>query len=102
MYCDNMISVGKAANGFIVECRVRFKKDAKATKKMSDCCCIGPSDYAGSCEKQYIAKDVAGVSELIADIMPLLSQDFTKESEFDDAFEEATKEMKSMEKKEDD
>ena len=35
MYRDNMVSVGKVENGFIVECRVRFKKDAKKTEKMS-------------------------------------------------------------------
>jgi hypothetical protein len=95
MYMDQMISVGKATNGFIVECRVKFKKDAKKTDKMTSCCC-GPSDYAGSCEKQYIAKDAKEVGELIADIMPLLEQDFSKEAEFDKAFEEATKDMESM------
>lgn len=94
MYMEQMISVGKASNGFIVECRVRFKKDAKATSKMKDCCCV-PSEYAGSCEKQYIAKDAKEVADLISDIMPLLSQDFTKESEFDKAFEEATADMES-------
>lgn len=93
MYCDEMISVGKATNGFIVSCRVRFKKDAKETEKMKGCCCVGPSDYAGSCEKQYIAKDAKEVGELIAEIMPLLDGDYTKESDFDKAFEEATKDM---------
>lgn len=92
MYMEQMVSVGKATNGFIVECRVKFKKDAKKTDKMTSCCC-GPSEYAGSCEKQYIAKDAKEVAELIADIMPLLSEDFKNESEFDAAFEEATKEM---------
>lgn len=99
MYCDNMISVGRVANGFLVECRVRFKKDAKKTEKMTACCC-GPSEYGGSCEKQYIAKDAKEVGELIEDLMPLLDGDYTKESEFDTAFEEATKEM--TDEKEDD
>lgn len=101
MYMDQMISVGKATNGFIVECRVRFKKEAKETKKMSACCC-GPSDYNGSCEKQYIAKDAKEVGELIADIMPLLDGDYAKESDFDKAFEEATKEMSDGKTEEDD
>ena len=39
------------------------------------------------------AKDAKEVGELIADIMPLLDQDFSKESEFDKAFEEATSEI---------
>lgn len=90
MYMDQMCSVGKAANGFIVEARVRFKKEAKKTEKMTECCC-GPSDYAGSCEKQYLAKTIAEVGELIADILPLLSEDFKNEDEFDTAFEQATK-----------
>lgn len=93
MYMPQMVSVGKAANGFIIEVNVRFKKDAKKTEKMTSCCCV-TSEYAGSCEKQYLAKTVREVSELIADIMPLLSQDFKNEDEFDAAFEEATNDMK--------
>ena len=92
MYMNDMITVGKAANGFILECRVKFKKEAKKTDKMATCCC-GPSDYAGSCEKQYLAKNAKEIAELVEDIMPLLSQDFKDESEFDKAFEEATSEM---------
>lgn len=87
MYMDQMISVGKATNGFVIECRVRFKKDAKKTEKMS-CCCVS-SDYGGSCEKQYIAKDEKEVAALIADIMPLLDGDYKSESEYDAAFEAA-------------
>jgi len=89
MYIDQMISIGKMANGYIVECRVPLKKDAKSSDKMSSCCCV--SNY--SCEKQYIAKDLKEVIELVGDVMPLLEEDFSKESEFDKAFEEATKEM---------
>ena len=87
-----MISIGKAANGFIIEARVKFKKEAKKTEKMTSCCC-SPSEYAGSCEKQYLAKTIKEVAELIDDIMPLLSQDFKNEDEFDKAFEEAAKDM---------
>ena len=92
MYMDQMISVGKVSNGFIVEARVKFKKEAKKTEKMSSCCC-GSSEYAGSCEKQYLAKTIKEVAELIDDIMPLLSQDFKNEDEFDKAFEEATSDL---------
>ena len=92
MYFDSMIGIGKVSNGFIIEARVKFKKDAKKTEKMASCCC-GPSEYAGSCEKQYLAKSIKEVAGLIDDIMPLLSQDFKDESEFDKAFEEATKDM---------
>lgn len=94
MYMEQMISVGKATNGFIVECRIRFKKDAKETDKMKSCCCI--SDYAGSCEKQYIAKDAKEVADLISDIMPLLDGDYKSEKEFDKAFEDATKDMEGV------
>ena len=97
MYMDQMISVGKVTNGFLIECRVKFKKEAKATDKMDKCCCVSPS--YDSCEKQYIAKNSKELAELIEDIIPLLDQDFTKESEFDKAFEEATKEMGDGEEK---
>ena len=93
MYMDQMVSVGKCANGFIVEARVKFKKEAKKTEKMTSCCC-SPSEYAGSCEKQYLAKTVKEVGELIGDILPLLSEDFKDEDEFDKAFKEATDSMK--------
>lgn len=98
MYMDQMVSVGKCANGFIVEARVKFKKEAKKTEKMTSCCC-GPSDYAGSCEKQYLAKTIKEVGELISDILPLLSEDFKDESEFDAAFAEATSEMEESKEK---
>lgn len=83
--------MGKVSNGFVVECRVPLKPVAKATEKMVKCCCLTSES---SCEKQYIAKDAKELAELIADIIPLLSEDFKDEDEFDKAFKEATAEMK--------
>jgi hypothetical protein len=86
MYMTRMIEVSKATNGYVLECRVPLKPEAKSTSKMDTCCC-GPS--GGSCEKQYVAKDAKEVADLIADIMPLLDGDYKTEDEFDSAFKAA-------------
>ena len=84
MYMSRMISVSKAQNGYVVECTVPLKPDAKKTGKMDSCC------YPGSADKQYIAKDAKEVGDLIEDIMPLLDADYKTEDEFDAAFKKAT------------
>lgn len=82
MYMTRVIEISKAENGFVLECRVPLKKDAKNTKTM-DCC------YNTSVEKQYIAKNEKEVAQLVSDIMPLLEGDYKTEDEFDCAFDEA-------------
>lgn len=89
MYMSQMLSVGKAENGYVIECCVPFKKDKeKAGKEM--CGCIsGPS----SKEKQYLAKTMDEVSELVEKLMPLLDAEYKNEDDFDSAFAEAAKAM---------
>jgi len=93
MYMSRMLEVGKAANGFVVECRVPLKAEAKSTSKMDICC--SPSN---SCEKQYIAKNAKEVGDLIADLMPLLDGDYKTEGEFDKAFMSACGDAEKGEK----
>lgn len=83
MYMNRMIEVGKAQNGYVVECRVPFKpKEAKKGNDMP--CCVS------SCgEKQYIAKDAKEVGELIEKLMPLLEDDYSDDKAFDKAFNTA-------------
>lgn len=83
MYMTRMLEIGQAANGYVVECRVPIKK---SEKKNSD---NMVSEYPGSCERQYIAKDAAEVSKIIEKLMPMLDESFTSEDEFDKAFSEA-------------
>jgi hypothetical protein len=78
-----MIEVGQAANGYVIEVRVPFKK--KKRKEGKELCC----DYPGSTEKQFIAKDNKELISIMKNLMPLLDEDFTSEEEFDAAFEEA-------------
>jgi hypothetical protein len=94
MYMTRVIEVSKATNGFVLECRVPLKPEAKSTSKMDMCC--SPSS---SCEKQYIAKDAKEVAELISDIMPLLDQEFKTEKEFDNAFAKATNDLETADEK---
>jgi hypothetical protein len=88
MYMSRMLEIGKAENGFVVECRCKIKP-AKKTDNKTLCC-----DYPGSSEKQYIAKDAAEVGKLIERLMPMLQEEYDSEKDFDSAFEAATKEMK--------
>lgn len=91
MYMSRMLEVGKAENGFVVECRCKIKPEKKADAK-SMCC-----DYPGSSEKQYIAKDAKEVGELISKLMPMLEEEYDSEKAFDKAFEAATSEMTGAE-----
>lgn len=82
MYMERMLSVGKAENGYIIECEVPMKPEKKGSDKMISCC--NPH-----CSKQYIAKDEKEVAALIADMMPLLDMEHDNEESFDKAFNKA-------------
>lgn len=83
MYMSKMISVGKASNGYIVECCVPIKPGKE--KEAEDM----PVAHPGSSEKQYIAKDAEAVAALIAKLMPMLDEEYTSEDDFDTAFDKA-------------
>ena len=86
MYMKRMLEVGVAANGYVVECRAQLKPKKKGDKKHDELSC-----YAGSAEKQYIAKDEEELGKLLKALVPLLDRDkeFTSEDEFDAAFKDA-------------
>lgn len=81
MYMKKMLEIGKAENGYVVECRVPFKP--KKDKENEPVMC--------GAEKQYIAETTADVAKIIEKIMPLLDEDFSSEDEFDNAFGKAAK-----------
>lgn len=83
MYLSKMISVGKAANGYVVECCVPLKPGKG--KEDDDM----PTECYRSSEKQYIAKDEKAVAALIAKLMPMLDEEYTTEDDFDNAFDKA-------------
>lgn len=78
-----ILEIEKAENGYVVECNVPLKADSKMSDKMTMCC-------SPSCEKQYIAKDIKEVIDLIEDILPLLDADYSTEDEYDKAYDDAT------------
>ena len=51
MYMKRMFEIGQATNGYVVECRAPIKKKERENAKET------VSEYQGSCEKQFIAKD---------------------------------------------
>lgn len=83
MYMKRMFEIGQATNGYVVECRVPIKKKERENAKETI------SEYQGSCEKQFIAKDVKGVVDLINKLLPMLDDAFSSEEQFDSAFNEA-------------
>jgi len=85
MYMKKMVEIGQAANGYVIECRAPIKP--KKEKDMKSVC----SDYPGSTEKQFIAKDIDEAVGIVTKILPLLDDKFTSEEEFDKAFESAAK-----------
>jgi len=94
MYMNKVIEISCAANGFVIGVNVPLKPNAKGTSKMDTCSDSSPSQAC----KQYLAKDAAEVGDLLEDILPLLDGDYTTESDFDKAFDEATNEMSAEEK----
>ena len=88
MYMKQVLEIGQASNGFVVECRVPIKpKKEKDSEKLE-------RDYPmvkGSEEKQFVAKDAAEVVTLIEKLMPLLDSEFSSEEEFNSAFDKAAK-----------
>ena len=86
-----MIKIDKADNGYVIECTIPLKSDAKASDKMAICCCP-------NCEKKYIAKDINEVIDLIEDILPLLDEDYSNEDDYDKAYDDATNETSDEEK----
>ena len=84
MYMSRLVEVSKAENGYVIECHVPIKPDKKSEGKGM------VSEYPGSCEKQYIAKDLSGVTKLLGQLLPMLDEDYKAEDEFDMAFQKAT------------
>ena len=83
MYMNRMIEIGKADNGYVIECRVPFK--AKEGKKGESVA------YEPVGEKKYVAKDLEAVTALVGKLMPMLDETYTSEDEFNKAFESAAK-----------
>ena len=84
MYMERMLGISKAENGYVVECHVPMKPEKqKEGKDMV-------SMYPGSCEKQYIAKDMDDVFAIVKRVMPMLDTEYKSEDEFDEAFNKAS------------
>lgn len=85
MYMNKMITVGRAENGFVIECQVPVKKDKRDE--------VGETmaAYSMDNEKQYVAKDADEATTLVEKLLPLLDDTFTSEDEFNAAFDKAAK-----------
>lgn len=95
MYHEQMISVVKIANGFLLEVRAPYKVKKKEGKKdESDqprCGCIG-DDGTRHTEEEFFAKDAAELGSKIVALIPLLEkEEYSSEEEFKQAFTDAVK-----------
>lgn len=84
MYMKKMVEIGKAENGYVVECRVPLKPKKEKDSERSMCGHM-------TAEKQYVADDINEVAKIIENIMPMLDDEFSSEDEFDKAFKDAAK-----------
>lgn len=85
MYMNKMITVGRAENGFVIECQVPVKKDKRDEVDET------MASYSMDNEKQYVAKDADEATTLVEKLLPLLDDTFTSEDEFNAAFDKAAK-----------
>jgi hypothetical protein len=77
MYCKEMIKIGKASNGYIVEVCCPIKQDKKGPMGMMG---------GGEGEAQFVAKDAKECCAKIAELLPKLDDTYTTEKAFADAF----------------
>lgn len=83
MYVNNCLEICKAENGYVVEVCVPMD----ASKGESSDMPMSSEDN----DKQFIAKDIAEVQNLVAKLMPLMDTSFSTMDEFTAAFDKAAK-----------
>ena len=79
-YVEEMLSIGKAANGYVLTVRVPYKDDDDRDGNYP----VHPE----SKEKVIICTDLADLTGKITSILPALSDKQTAEAKFDSAFKE--------------
>jgi hypothetical protein len=79
MFMKRILEIGLAENGYVVECRVPIKPE-KTDEEL---------DLIRCGEKQYVAKDVPELVDLVEKITPMLDIEFSTEDEFNEAFDKA-------------
>ena len=78
MYSEEMVSIGKIENGYLIQVRVPYKRDEDG------CGC-----YPSTEEKQYHVADVAELTAKLAILLPALEEKEDAEAAFSKSFKEA-------------
>lgn len=82
MYSEEMISIGKIENGYLIQVRVPYKSDS------DECgCCVHPSSQ----EKQFHVADVDELNTKLKELLPALEDKMDAEAVFKNTFKEAAK-----------
>jgi hypothetical protein len=79
-YVEEMMSIGKAANGYVLTVRVPYKSDEDYDGPMV----VGPEDR----EKVIICNDLDDLTSKISNILPALVDKQSAEEVFDNTFKE--------------
>lgn len=85
MYREKMLSVGKIANGYLIEVRAPYKRKEKEDEDKDRCCCVEIGMGYG--EEEVFAKDPIDLGKKIEALIPMLDEEFASKSEFESAFE---------------
>ena len=86
MYCEEIFSVSKAENGFVIECCCPIREDKKSKGAM-DCC--SPRSEG---EVKYVVSNVDELVAKIKEVLPKLDVTYNSQDAFDKAFKAATME----------
>ena len=86
MYCEEILKISKAENGFVLCACVPIKEEKKG--KDMGCCISGASEG----EVKYVVKDENELFAKIKEVLPKLDTTYTSQDAFDKAFKAATME----------
>lgn len=81
MYIEEMVTVGRAENGYVLNVRAPYKKE-KSDYDTPVCC--------GREEKVIVCKDITEVQDKLAKLLPALKDEMDASEAFEQAFEEAS------------
>lgn len=82
-YIEEMVTIGKAENGYVLNVRVPYKDDDK------DECCMPYEDR----HKNILCKDLNDLTTRLKKLLPALTDKMSADDEFEQAFTESTRSL---------
>lgn len=82
MYIEEMVTIGRAENGYVLNVRVPYKAKEKNGYDSPVCC--------EREDKVILCKDIAEVATKLEKLLPALKDEMDASEAFEEAFEEAS------------